>query len=474
MNTDNSVLKTALRTIEEFDMIKKGDRVLAAVSGGADSVCMLHALCMLKDKLGFKLYCAHLNHGIRGKAAENDEAFVVNLCKNLGIKTFVGHADVLNLAEEKKLTVEEAGRQARYEFFSRVCSENKINKTATAHNKNDNAETVLMRILRGTGLEGLKGISYVREDGVIRPMLNISRSDIEEYCKENGLNFCTDETNLDNEYTRNKIRNKIIPYIEETLGSSITGSLVRLSENATADADFFDRYSRRLYERLGSPMKNRKPVVLHIDSLAMLEKSIATRVLRIAADEAHSGTRLEKKHVEDVLGLLKRQTGAAVDLPCGLRAEVRYGWIVFEDKDQNSIDLEIDGNGFSTEISAGESYYVDALGKSILFKIENPKEYKPKVNETMLDYDLLLGERLFLRSRKDGDRIVCFADGRTRKIKNILIDKKIPKKDRNRIPLLCTTSEVVAIVGDRVSEKYKVSRETERALVVVYGTVEET
>ncbi len=474
MNTDNSVLKTALSTIEEFDMLKKGDRVLAAVSGGADSVCMLHVLHKLRDKLNFKLYCAHLNHGIRGEAAEKDEKFVINLCENLGIKVFVEHADVLKLAEDKKLTVEEAGRQARYEFFSSVCAENKINKTATAHNRNDNAETVLMRILRGTGIEGLKGIAYVREDGIIRPMLNISRTEIEEYCKKNGLSFCTDETNLDNEYTRNKIRNKIIPYIEETLESSVMGSLVRLSENAAADADFLDRYSRRLYERLGSPIKNRRPVVLHIESLSMIEKSIATRVLRIAADEAHSGIKLEKKHVEDVLGLLKRQTGAAVDLPCGLRAEVRYGWIVFEDKNENRIVGDIDSIGFFTEVFAGEGYYVDALGKSVLFKIENPKEYNLKINETMLDYDLLSDERLFLRSRKDGDRIVCFADGRTRKIKNILIDKKIPKKDRNRIPLLCTANEVVAIVGDRVSEKYKVNRETERALVVVYGTVEES
>ncbi len=472
MNTDNPVLKAALRTIEDCGMLEKGDRVLAAVSGGADSVCMLHVLNILKDKLKFSLYCAHLNHGIRGESAANDEAFVVNMCKDLGIKVFVEHANVLELAENENLTVEEAGRQARYEFFSRICKENKINKTATAHNKNDNAETVLMRILRGTGIEGLKGISYVREDGVIRPLLDVSRTEIEEYCAENGLSFCTDETNLHNEYTRNKIRNKIIPYIEETLGENIMGSLVRLSQNATADADFLDRYSRRLYERLGNPMKNRKPVVLHIDSLALLERSVATRVIRIAADEALSGIKLEKKHIEDILGLLKRQTGAAVDLPCGLRAEVRYGWIAFENKNEiKNIENDID-DGFLTEIFAGESYYIDSLGKNILFKIENPKEYKAKVNETMIDYDLLVEEKLFLRSRRDGDRIVCFADGRTKKIKNILIDKKIPRKDRNKIPLLCTQNEVVAIVGDRVSEKYKISGETERALVIVYGTDE--
>lgn len=471
MNTDNPVLKAALRTIENCDMLEKGDRVLAAVSGGADSVCMLHVLNTLKDKLGFSLYCAHLNHGIRGEAAENDEKFVVSMCKNLGIKVFVEHADVLKLAEDENLTVEEAGRQARYEFFNRICEENKINKTATAHNKNDNAETVLMRILRGTGIEGLKGISYVREDGVIRPILDISRTEIEEYCAENGLSFCTDETNSHNEYTRNKIRNKIIPYIEETLGENIMGSLIRLSQNATFDADFLDRYSRRLYERLGNPMKNRKPVVLHIDSLALLERSVATRVIRIAADEALSGIKLEKKHVEDVLRLLKRQTGAAVDLPCGLRAEVKYGWIAFENKNENTIDNTMD-DSFLSEVFAGESYYIDALGKNVLFKVENPKEYKAKINETMINYDLLADEKLFLRSRREGDRMVCFADGRTKKIKSILIDKKIPRKERNKIPLLCTQNEIVAIVGDRVSEKFKISGETERALVIVYGTDE--
>ncbi len=472
MATDNSVMHIALKTIEEHNMLKKGDSVLAAVSGGADSVCMLHILNRLKDKLGFKLYCAHLNHGLRGAAADSDEAFVVEMCKALGIKAFVRCVNVEEMARERKLTFEEAGRLARYEFFDEVCRENKINKTATAHNKNDNAETLLMRIFRGTGIDGLRGIAHVREDGVIRPILDASRAEIEEYCRENNLKFCTDATNADNEYTRNKIRNRIIPFLTEELGTDIADSLVRLSENAGSDADFLDGYARRLYARLGSPMKNRKPVVLHAESLLMLEKSIAARVVRIAADEAICGIKLEKKHIDDVLALLKRQTGAAVDLPCGLRAEMRYGWLAFEDKNATNTAESIGESGFFTEVNVGESYYVDALGKNISFKIENPKEYKAQLNETMLDYDALGGEMLFLRSRRSGDRLVCFKDGRTKKIKSILIDKKIPKKDRDRIPLLATGSEVVAIIGDRVSERYKINKETERALVVAYGTIE--
>ena len=194
MNSEKSVFQMVSATIFEKKMINKGDRILAAVSGGADSVCMLHVLNRLKSIIGFDVYCAHLNHNLRGEAADADEKFVIELCGRLGIPVFTKSVDVESLAKEKKMPLEEAGRFARYEFFDELSQRYRITKTATAHNKNDNAETVLMRILRGTGIDGLGGISYEREDGIIRPLLDVSRVEIEEYCKENKLDFCTDAT----------------------------------------------------------------------------------------------------------------------------------------------------------------------------------------------------------------------------------------------------------------------------------------
>ncbi len=471
MSKVNSVLQEVMDTIREHGMINKGDKVLAAVSGGADSVCMLHALNTLKKTLGFEIYCAHLNHCLRGDAADSDERFVVELCKGLDIPVFTKSVDVAALANEKKLTTEEAGRYVRYEFFRELSQKHKINKTATAHNKDDNAETVLMRIIRGTGTDGLKGIAYVREDGVIRPVLNISRADIEEYCRGNNLSYCTDATNSDNDYTRNKIRNQLLPFIEQNFNPNIKESLCRLSDNATEDADFLNSYAKRLYARLCNPLPGKTPVTLHIESLMMVDKSIAARVLRIAADEVKGGIRLEKKHIDSLFELMTKQTGASVDLPEGVEASVQYGWISFVDATSCANAIE-GADGFFTGIAPLQTVFIETLGKSISLRIENAGEYKCKVNETAISYDLIEGQMLFLRNRRSGDRIVWFPDGKTKKIKNILIDEKIPKKDRDRIPLLCTGNEVLAIVGSRVSEKYKVTKDTERALVIEYGNIE--
>ncbi len=471
MSSEKSVLHRVLTTVSEHNMINSGDRILAAVSGGADSVCMLHALNSLKSELGVEIVCAHLNHCIRGAEADADQKFVEELCGRLGIPFFEKRVDVPALANEKKLTLEEAGRSARYKFFHELAEKEHLNKIATAHNKNDNAETVLMRILRGTGVDGLKGVAYVREDGVIRPVLDVTRGEIEKYCEENGLSFCTDKTNSDSDYTRNKIRNQLIPYLEKEFNAKITDSLCRLSKNAGDDADFLNNYARRLFERIGNPLPSKRPVTLHIESLGMLERSVAARVIRIAADEAQPGVKLDRKHVEDVFRLMTKTTGTTVDLPDKLKATVQYGWITF-DAETKARTVSVEKDVFFTEVAPGQTVFVESVGKNISFRIENAKEYKCKINETALDYDLIQGKMLFLRSRREGDRIVWFPDGKTKKIKNILIDDKIPQKDRNKIPLLCTGNEVLAIVGSRVSIKYKVTKETEKALVIEYGTEE--
>ena len=472
MNNGNSLLKKVFETICKHNMISRGEKILVAVSGGADSVCMLHALNALKTSFGFSIYCAHLNHGLRGEAADSDERFVVELCGKLDIPVFTKTVDVRAFAKEKKISLEEAVRVLRYKFFDELSKKNKIDKIATAHNKNDNAETVLMRIFRGTGIDGLCGISYKREDGVIRPLLDIEKCEIEEYCKENNLSFCTDETNNENEYTRNKIRNELLPYIIENFNPDVVDSLSRLTETAKEDGEFLNNYAKRLYERLRSPLSSKKPVMLHIESLGLVSRSIAARVLRIAALDAAKDVKLEKKHIDDVFDLMTKETGSRISLPKGLVAEVQYGWLTFADGEKNPKALE-DEQFFFTEVLPDDTVFVKNLDKNIYLKVKSEKGYKCKINEQALDFDKLEGQHLFLRSRRDGDRMVCFSDGRTKKIKNILIDGKIPRSDRDKILLLATGDEVLAIVGSRVSEKYKITNETERTLVIRYGDIDE-
>ncbi len=466
-----SISPQVLQTIFKYDMISSGDKILAAVSGGADSVCMLHILNSLKADLGFDLACAHVNHGLRGEAADNDEKFVKALCKSLGIKCYVKKADVGAFAKEFRMTVEEAGRTVRYDFFAELKAKYGFCKVATAHNKNDNAETVLMRIIRGTGIDGLAGISYKREDGVIRPILDVSRAEIEEYCKAYDLKHCTDSTNFDNDYTRNKIRNELIPFMEREFNAKVSNSLVRLANSAEEDSKFLQGYANRLYARLGNPLSGKSPNALHIETFKMLERSIGARILRIAANKSASDVKLERKHIEDIYNILDKTTGTSIDLPCGLTATINYGWLTFEGPlDRREIKLDTDG--FFTQINIGECVYIESLDKNIRLKEENAKGYELKLNETAVDLDKLGNQPLYLRSRRDGDRMVCFSDGRTKKVKSIFIDAKISKKDREKIPLLATGDEIVAIVGSRVSEKYKLTKETERALVIEYGYCE--
>lgn len=467
MNTKQFVLGV----IEKYNMLTTHDSVLAAVSGGADSVCMLHILKSLKDQLGFRLGCAHVNHGLRGEMADRDEEFVRNLCKEWDIPFFCHRANILEFAREKGLTVEEAGRLVRYNFFGEVSKEYGFSKVATAHNKNDNAETVLMRIIRGTGVDGLSGIPHIRKDGVIRPILDLSRAEIEEYCKENSLEFCTDETNQDNDYTRNKIRNQLIPYIEKELNSGIIDSLLRLSQNAREDSKFINSYAERLYQRIGNPLPSGRPNALHIESLEMVDLSVKSRVIRLAAKKSSKDVTLEKGHMDDIFELMKKGTGSQIDLPKGLKAQVNYGWLTFMGPDDRT-NSQCTSDDFFAQVSAGQTVFVDSISKNITFREEDARTYKCKLNEIAVDLDKVGSQPLFLRSRRNGDRMVWFQDGRTKKIKSIFIDEKISQKDRNRIPLLATGDEVVAIVGSRVSEKYKVTKDSERALVIEYGTIE--
>lgn len=465
MTPDNKILKT----ISEFNMFGKGDKVLAAVSGGADSVCMLHMLCALRKNLGFELACAHLNHGLRGEDAEADAKFVEAFCKKLDVPFFLKKVDVAELAKEGKLSTEEAGRKARYDFFNELKEAHGFTRIATAHNKNDNAETVLMRIIRGSGLDGLSGIPYIREDNVVRPLLDVSRQEIEEYCKKYNLEFCTDATNLENDYTRNKVRNLLIPFIEKEFNTGLIDSLNRLSKNASQDSRFVNEYAKRLFERLGSPLPGGKLNTIHIESFKMVDDAIRARILRMAAEKAVPEAKLEHKHISELMDMLDKPTGTQISLPMGITVRVNYGWLTFEGPDA-SCEVCQDDKGFFAQIKVGETLFVESIGKEITLRMEDGR-YKCKINEAALDPDVLGSQPLFIRNRRDGDRIVWFPDGRTKKIKNVFIDEKIDKKDREKIPLLCTGDEVVAIIGGRVSEKYKLTKESERALVIEYGKI---
>ena len=257
------IFEKTLSTIKKYNLIEKGDKIVLGLSGGPDSVCLLHLLNRMKDVLDIEVYAAHLNHQIRGMEAQKDALYVSDLCERLGITFFVKSIDVPKYCKENKLSIEEGARKLRYEMFFEIKESLNADKIAIAHNMNDQAETVLMRMMRGTGLQGLKGIDYMRDGVIIRPILDIERADIEAYCEEHKLTPRIDATNLETIYTRNKIRLELIPYMKENFNSNVTESIVRMSNSLKSDNDFIEEEAIKAFDKVSSKNEDELEIKLN-------------------------------------------------------------------------------------------------------------------------------------------------------------------------------------------------------------------
>ena len=297
-----------LNTIKRYEQIKSGDTIVVGVSGGPDSICLLNVLKNLQNELKINIVVAHINHMIR-KEADSETEFVQDFCKQRDIKCFVKKADVLQIAKEKKLGTEEVGRKIRYDFFEEVKNLVGGNKIATAHNANDNAETVLMNFLRGSGSTGLKGIEPIRDNKLIRPIIECTRQEIEQYCNEKGLNPKYDKTNQENIYTRNKIRNMLIPYIQENFNPNIIETINRMSNLIATDEMYFKSIVKQSYKETFIS-RTEKEIILDLKKFNVLEKVIKSRLIIYTINELLGTTNgIEKIHIEDVIKLCKNNIG---------------------------------------------------------------------------------------------------------------------------------------------------------------------
>lgn len=297
-----------LNTIKRYEQIKSGDTIVVGVSGGPDSICLLNVLKNLQNELKINIVVAHINHMIR-KEADSETEFVQDFCKQRDIKCFVKKADVLQIAKEKKLGTEEVGRKIRYDFFEEVKNLVGGNKIATAHNANDNAETVLMNFLRGSGSTGLKGIEPIRDNKLIRPIIECTRQEIEQYCNEKGLNPKYDKTNQENIYTRNKIRNMLIPYIQENFNLNIIETINRMSNLIATDEMYFKSIVKQSYKETFIS-RTEKEIILDLKKFNVLEKVIKSRLIIYTINELLGTTNgIEKIHIEDVIKLCKNNIG---------------------------------------------------------------------------------------------------------------------------------------------------------------------
>ena len=301
--------------INKYNLLSKGDRIVIGVSGGPDSICLLHVLNLLKEKLQIEIFVAHINHMIR-KEADEETKYVEKFCKDLGIECFIKKVDVEKQAKEEKKGTEETGRKVRYAFFEEVAKKEGANKIATAHNLNDKAETVLLNIIRGSGTEGLKAIEAKRDEKFIRPLIETSREDIEEYCKKNDLNPKIDKTNLESIYKRNKIRNDLIPYIQKEFNPNIIKTINRLSEVATEESKYLNNQTKKAFEEIAYKTDDLNEQVLDLKKFNILELVIKRRVILYTISKTIGSTAgIEKINIDEIIKLCENNIGNKYLMP---------------------------------------------------------------------------------------------------------------------------------------------------------------
>ena len=312
--------ENVLETIKKHNLINDGDRVVCGISGGPDSISMLNILREIKEEklYDFEIFVAHINHGLR-ENAKIDEKYVKEYCDKHGIECFVLNTNIKEVAEIEKRGLEETGRIIRYEFFDKVLRETNSNKIAIAHNSNDNVETIIMNVIRGTGLSGLKGIE-AKSGLYIRPLIESNRELIEKYCEDEKLNPRHDESNDENVYTRNKIRNVAIPYIKEELNPNILETITRLSEIVKDDLNYLDIQTENAYKAMCLEEKNITENVYNVENEATIildlkkfnkeSKAIQKRLILYSINKLFGSTKgIEKIHIEDMIKLCNNNVG---------------------------------------------------------------------------------------------------------------------------------------------------------------------
>ncbi len=456
----NQSIKKVKNTISRYGMIRLGDRVVVAVSGGADSVCLLEMLHELGDELGIELFVAHFDHGLRPDDDEAETRFVKSLAASLDLPFETKKVFPSIMAGAGPL--EERARHARYRFFEEVKEKSSAQKIAVGHNLNDQAETVFMRLLRGSGTSGLAGIPPVRDGNIIRPLIEITREEISAYIEQRGLKYLTDSSNFETRFLRNRIRLELLPNLKQ-IQPRIIELLGQTSEIMRKDDAWMEAESEKWVKRhVGTVSDNEVFVVL--SSFAQLPEALRSRVIRHVL-RMTGGTlrRISMRHIEAINRLITVDNPQArIDLPNDLIVKRIYDRLVFNKGkgrvlEDFSYTLEgpgmFDLEGPACSVSLEEFELADLPDR-------HASQWTAFLNADLITYPVMI------RNFRPGDRFIPFGMSGHKKLKDFFIDLKIPAEDRARVPILTHNDMPVWVCGFRIDDRYKVTSEVNRVLKV--------
>lgn len=491
-----------LRRVEKFvarcGMLKKEDKVIAGISGGADSVCLFFMLLELQKKIGFEFTVLHVNHCLRGADADADEAYVRGICEVCNVPFICVREDVALYAAKNKISEEEAGRIVRREAFERAMREQNATKIALAHHRNDTAETFIMNLARGTGLKGLGAIRPYNGP-YIRPLLCLERGEIEAYLAERGITYRQDTTNMSDTYTRNRVRNYVIPCIEKEVNQKAVAHIARAANDFQKIWTYMEGEARGAYKNIA--VKTDGEIFMSGDAFAKIHEVLKPMVVKIAmADVCGREKDLTEAHIRQVAALFTNSVGKRVSLPYQMTAYKTYDGVRLTRGEGNkknnpdAVNTKDSGNGEypSVELDFDErdtvsfdwgkwsvtcrlvcreredsSHTSDMSGESGISGADCGVTDMPERNDTVMrfDYDRISG-RPCIRSRRQGDFITVGADGGRKKIKDFFIDRKVPRRERDSVPLLADGSHIMWIVGMRSNGVYRAGTDAKRILEV--------
>ena len=424
--------------------LPKSTPVLLALSGGADSSVLFDLLLKDAEATGYSLHAAHFNHNIRGDEAERDAEFCRSICKTAGVPFFLGSADVPELAKKHGNSIEQEAREQRYAFFEKIMRENGIPILVTAHHAEDQIETVLLHVLRGSGINGLSGIKehrlFAEDLHIVRPILHTEKSAILSYCVENSIAFVTDSTNADTAYARNYIRSELTPKMRE-LQPNLSAVFARLSSSAAEADDFITAEAKKFIE-------NECGEQIPLSKFNLLHPALKSKVLSLSFEGAFDAT-LERVHIDSIIELAHHgEPHSAISLPQKTVAKIENGNIIF------TLDEDTEANFcFNVPFCEGETQACNG----VTIRIEkNPTENKAESHPSIDVRCELVASDAHFRPRCEGD--VIFAGKMNKKIKKLMSEKKISLKARNKLPLLVSNNEILWIPSVAVCDRIKADK----------------